>query len=106
MRIFPPRDRFPYRIDFLLRAAPDVEGHGRIELNERPALIAMNGGPAGMNDTRSQSPDGVPDSAASGASLSSHQCGMIVCIAFLIASKSLDFTPVALGSNATTHPID
>jgi hypothetical protein len=50
----PARRRlFPYRIDFLFRAALGMEGHRRIELVEGLALIAMNGCPASSKDTRS-----------------------------------------------------
>jgi hypothetical protein len=33
----------------------------RLNLNDGPTLIAMNGTPASSKDTRSQSPDSVPD---------------------------------------------
>src|SRR5437899_11978085 len=100
MRTLPPGDR-PSQIastsSFVLYLRwNDRDG---LNLNEGPALIAMNGSPASSKDTRSQSPDGVPgsvvtlvsldpgiketySSAACRASLSNHRCGVISCTVF------------------------
>src|SRR5512147_2157894 len=100
MRTFPPGESFSHiasTSSFVPHLAwKDTDG---LNLNKGPAPIAIKGCPASSNDTRSQSPEGVPESlvtlvirdpgnkdtynsAASRASLSNHRCGVIFCTMF------------------------
>ena len=93
------RQLFPYRIDFLVRAALDVEGYGRIELEQGPRADRHERLPREFEGhevavARRRARERVTllilepgnketyNSAASRASLSNHRCGVIFCILF------------------------